>query len=69
MNFQLYEYGVYSAKTLGYPLNKTLHILYFLVYGRLASKPYITNLIMVTEKKNVDMRQGQINNRMNKVDA
>lgn len=52
MNFQLYEYGYLCSKILSISLDKAMHVIYFLVYARLASKPYIASLILEAEKKN-----------------
>lgn len=57
MYFELYEYGYLCGKILSMPIDKTMHIIYFLVYTRLASKPYINNLITQMEKKGVHFKK------------
>jgi hypothetical protein len=39
-----YEFAFLSAKVLGLKLEESAHIIYFLVYGRFASHPYINTL-------------------------
>jgi hypothetical protein len=51
MNFELYEYAYLCGKVLNVPLDRAMHIIYFLVYARLASKPYIFSIIMEKERK------------------
>lgn len=45
MSFEIYEYGYLCSKMLALPIEKVIHIIYYLVYARLASKPYIINLV------------------------
>lgn len=45
MNFEIYEYSYLCSRILSLPIEKIMHIIYFMIYARLASKPYINNVI------------------------
>lgn len=51
MNFELYEYGYVCSRILSLALEKVLHIIYYMVYARLASRPYVRNLIAQHQNK------------------
>lgn len=57
MNFQIYEYGYLCACILSVPLQKTTHLIYYLLYGRLASKPYIDNLLSQKHQRRRNLRK------------
>ena len=51
MNFELYEYGFLCSQLLTLPLEKCLHAIYYLVYARLASRPFIQQIISQSDPK------------------
>jgi hypothetical protein len=57
MNFEIYEYGYLCSKILSHPLEKCMHVIYFMIYARLASKPYISALITQVDKKSRHSRK------------
>ena len=50
MHFELYEYSYVGSNMLGLPLDKTIHMLYFLLYGRLAARPFVKSMIAQAQR-------------------
>lgn len=60
MNFELYEYSYLCSRILSLPIEKVLHIVYYMVYARLASKPFIDNLVAQHHKKPRNNRKNTV---------
>ena len=52
MKIEVYEYSMLSSRILDFDVGYCMHLIYYLVYGRLASAPYIESMINSKRFKN-----------------